>query len=67
MADVTISIIIPDAYVARFRAAIDAQDPLLSGDTYITKGKFIIRRFLKFYLHQSEVAAVAMAGDDLVG
>jgi hypothetical protein len=68
MADVIITITIPDAYVSRVRSAIDRFDPLQNGDTYITQLKFIIRRMIKKYVYQSEVNfSVTPSGDDIVG
>jgi hypothetical protein len=54
MADITLSVTIPDAFVSRVRAAIDILDPL-SGNTYPQQFKNIIRRWTKQYIQEAEL------------
>jgi hypothetical protein len=54
MADVVISITIPDAYVARIKAAIDILDPI-GALTYPQQFKNIIRRWTKQYIQEAEL------------
>ena len=55
MADITISITIPDAYVNRLKSAIDNLDPLVPTITYPQQLKNVLRRFLQAYIRQNEV------------
>lgn len=54
MADINLTITIPDAYVSRLRDAIDKLDPLPGGVTYPAQFKNIIRRWTKAYVKKSE-------------
>jgi len=54
MADVVISITIPDAYVNRLKAAIDVLDPI-GALTYPAQFKNIIRRWTKQYIQEAEL------------
>ncbi len=54
MADITISITVPSAYVPRLQAAIDNLDPR-GTNTYVQQFKNIIKRWTIQYIQESEL------------
>jgi hypothetical protein len=65
MADVVISITVPDAYVARLKAAIDVLDPI-GALTYSQQFKNVIRRWTKQYIQEAELQGRDITINDTV-
>jgi hypothetical protein len=66
MADITIpSLVIPEVYVPRLKAALDRFVPG-AGSDYINRFILWIRQQTKTLVNQAEVDALAKPGDDII-
>ncbi len=66
MADITISLTIPDAYVARLRNALDYTITEGAGSDYINRYKIWVRRQTKIMINQAEVNQLTIPSDEVI-